>query len=136
MTYNEDTLAQKTLADYLEQELGWESVYAYQSETFGPEGTLGRLTEHEVVLKRYLGEALIKLNPDLPDEAYKNALRIITDTAGFQSLLQVNQEKYDLIRDGVQVSYRDADGNSKKTRLRVFDFDTPENNHFLAVREM
>ena len=136
MTYNEDTLAQKTLADYLEQELGWESVYAYQSETFGPEGTLGRASDHEVVLKRYLGEALVKLNPDLPDEAYKNALRIITDTTGFQSLLQVNHEKYNLIRDGVQVSYRDEDGSSKKIRLRVFDFDTPDNNHFLAVREM
>ena len=136
MTYNEDKLAQETLADYLEQELGWESVYAYQSETFGPEGTLGRASDHEVVLKRYLGDALVKLNPDLPDEAYKNALRTITDTAGFQTLLQVNHEKYNLIRDGVQVSYRDKDGNSKKERLRVFDFDTPENNHFLAVREM
>jgi len=136
MTYNEDKLAQETLADYLEQELGWESVYAYQAETFGPEGTLGRANEHEVVLKRYLGEALIKLNPDLPREAYNNALRIISDTVGFQSLLQVNHEKYNLIRDGVQVSYRDEDGDSKKVRLRVFDFDTPDNNHFLAVREM
>jgi len=72
MTYNEDKLAQETLTDYLEQELGWDSAYAYQSETFGPEGTLGRASDHEVVLKRYLGEALVKLNPDLPDEAYKN----------------------------------------------------------------
>lgn len=136
MTYNEDTLAQKTLTDYLEHELGWDSVYAFNAESFGPEGTLGRASEHEVVLKRYLGEALVKLNPDLPEEAYKNALRVITDTAGFQSLLQVNQEKYNLIRDGVQVSYRDEDGNTKKVRLRVFDFGEPENNHFLAVREM
>ncbi len=33
--YNEDKLVQKTMADYLEQELGWRSVYAYNQEDFG-----------------------------------------------------------------------------------------------------
>ena len=32
--------------------------------------------------------------------------------------------------------YRDEKGTSKKARLKVFDFETPENNHFLAVREL
>ena len=27
--YTEDTLVQQTTAEYLEQQLGWESVYAY-----------------------------------------------------------------------------------------------------------
>jgi hypothetical protein len=27
--YNEDTLAQQTTADFFEQELGWESIYAF-----------------------------------------------------------------------------------------------------------
>ena len=39
MPLNEDTLVQQTTADYLEQELKWESVYAYNTETFGPRGT-------------------------------------------------------------------------------------------------
>jgi len=34
--YNEDTLVQQTTADYLEEQLGWESVYAYNSEIFVP----------------------------------------------------------------------------------------------------
>jgi type I restriction enzyme R subunit len=42
MNYSEDTLVQQTTAEYLEQMLGWESAYAYNQETFGPEGTLGR----------------------------------------------------------------------------------------------
>ena len=33
--YTEDTLVQQTTADYLEQQLGWESVYAHTSEGFG-----------------------------------------------------------------------------------------------------
>ncbi len=43
MTYlNEDTLVQQTTTDYLKNQLGWESVYAYNQETFGPNGLLGR----------------------------------------------------------------------------------------------
>ena len=68
--YNEDELVQQTMADYLEQELGWRSVYAYNQEDFGPDSLLGRDSDREVVLKRTLREKLAELNPDLPDEAY------------------------------------------------------------------
>ncbi len=77
-SYTEDTLVQQTTADYLRDELGWESVYAYNEETFGPEGTLGRKSDREVVLTRYLGEALVKLNPGLPMPAYPEAIRRIS----------------------------------------------------------
>lgn len=50
--YSEDVLVQQTTAEYLARELGWESVYAYSTETFGPEGTLGRTSDREVVLTR------------------------------------------------------------------------------------
>jgi type I restriction enzyme R subunit len=50
MALNEDTLVQQTTADYLRDRLGWRSVFAHNSETFGPEGTLGRRSEREVVL--------------------------------------------------------------------------------------
>ncbi len=43
--YTEDTLVQQTTAEYLESALGWESVYAYNNETFGPDGTLGRAAD-------------------------------------------------------------------------------------------
>ena len=33
--YTEDTLVQQTTAEYLERQLGWESVYAYNNEDFG-----------------------------------------------------------------------------------------------------
>lgn len=42
---SEDRLVQKTFADHLHDHLGWESVYAYNTGTFGPAGTLGRKTE-------------------------------------------------------------------------------------------
>ena len=134
--YTEDTLVQQTTADYLEQQLGWESVYAYNREDFGPDSLLGRTSEREVVLTRPLRERLAALNPGLPPEAYDDAVRRITATAASQTIVAANREKYDLIRDGVQVTYRDDKGRPTRRRLRVLDFDDPANNHFLCVREL
>lgn len=66
---SEDCLVQETFANYLRDRLGWESVYAYNNETFGPGGTFGRSSEREMVLVRDLRAALNRLNPTLPTEA-------------------------------------------------------------------
>lgn len=146
--FSEATLVQQTTAEYLEQALGWESVYAYNNEIFVknphpgplPEGEgkicLRRSSDQEVVLHRTLRDKLVELNPGLPDEAYDDAVRQITATVATQTLLATNREKYDLIKDGVQVRFRNADGERVRERLRVFDFEEPENNHFLCVREL
>jgi len=134
--YTEDTLVQQTTANYLEQQLGWESVFAYNNEDFGPDSLLGRTSDREVVLERYLRRKLVELNPGLPDAAYEDAIRQITATVASQTILATNREKHDLIRDGVQVAFRNEAGELKKERLRVLDFDQPENNHFLCVREL
>lgn len=133
--FTEDQLVQKTMTDYLSARHGWRVVMAWNRETFGPEGTLGRKSDKDTILTRYLSDALIRLNPGFPDEAYVQALREITDIFGSQSLLHINQDKYTLIRDGVRVKFR-QNGEQRSERLRVFDFDMPENNDFLAVREL
>ncbi len=38
---------------YLPDELGWESVYAYNAEVLGTEATLDYQAEHSVLLTRY-----------------------------------------------------------------------------------
>jgi type I restriction enzyme R subunit len=134
--YTEDTLVQQTTAEYLERQLGWDSVYAYHTETYGPDGTLGRHSDKEVVLTRYLRQALARLNPGLPDAAYDDAVRQLTATVASQSLLATNREKYQLITDGVQVTYRNTKDERVRARLRVLDFAEPTNNHFLCVREL
>ena len=134
--YTEDNLVQQTTADYLEQRLGWKSVYAYNTETFGPEGTFGRANDGEVVLTRYLRKALEYHNPGLPDGAYENAIRDIVQVSAAQSTLQTNLEKYNLLLNGVKVTYRGSRGDMETRTLRVFDFDNAESNHFLVVREL
>ena len=134
--YTEDTLVQQTTADYLDQQLGWESIYAYNVEDFGPNSLLGRASDSEVVLTRYLSAALRSLNPDLPTAAYGDAVQQITATAASQTLVAANREQYDLLRDGVLATFRNDKGERVRQRLKVFDFETPENNHFLCVREL
>src|SRR3989304_2170762 len=135
-TYTEDTLVQQTTAEYLEQQLGWESVYAYNTETFGPEGTLGRVSDREVVLTRYLRAKIVELNPGLPDDAYDDAVRQIVTVMSTQTLLSTNREKYEIVKGGVQVTFRNEKGDRIRQRLRGFDFNNAENNHFLCVREL
>ena len=134
--YSEDTLVQQTTAEYLERQLGWESVYAFNAETFGTAGTLGRASDREVVLSRYLCQKLVELNPGLPEAAYDDAVRQMVTIAATQTPLATNREKYALIKDGIQVSFRNARGELVKRRLRVFDFERSENNQFLCVREL
>ena len=136
MKYTEDELVQKTTSDYLHDQLGWETVYAYNAEDFGPESLLGRKNDREVVLTRYLRAALVLLNPGLPAAAYDEAVRKIADISASQTILVANREKYTLLRDGVQVSYRFATGELVKKTLHIFDFENPTNNDFRAVREL
>lgn len=132
----EDYLAQQTTANYLLHDLQWdESIYAMQ-EVLGKEGTLGRTSETEIVLNRYLGQKLIDLNPGLPMEAYEDALRIVNEYSSSSVLLATNREKDNLHKNGVEISFRDEKGERVKKRLRLFDFDNPSANHFLVVREL
>ncbi len=133
--FTEDNLVQTTTADYLEKQLGWENVLAYNNEDFGKESLLGRGNNLEVVLTRYLREALAKFNPNIPETAYDDAIRTITEYSTTQSLLQINREKYELLKDGVQVTFKNDKGEQEKQKLKLIDYSNPENNHFLCVRE-
>ena len=133
---SEDRLVQATFADHLEQQLGWESVYAWNSETFGPDGTLGRKDTREVVLVRDLRAALVRLNPELPPAAVDEAVAALTLHDPTRSLVQHNRAFHALLRDGVPVRWRDASGQVRQTQARVIDFRDPLNNRFLAVREL
>ena len=134
---SEDRLVQATFAKHLEHQLGWDSVYAWNQETFGPDGTLGRADTKEAVLTRDLRVALERLNPDLPASAIDDALRALTVYDISRSIVQHNRDFYRLLRGGVPVEYRDAQGHQKSARARVIDFDNaPGSNRFLAVREL
>ncbi|MBQ8466062.1 MAG: hypothetical protein IJ546_00030 [Prevotella sp.] len=72
--YSEDQLIQKSTAELLGKELGWKSVYVFDNEVLGEQGTLGRKTQSEVVLTRHLRMALKRLNPWMTDRQMTEAV--------------------------------------------------------------
>ena len=133
--YSEDKLVEAAAQQVLE-EMGWRVVTAWHKETFGPTGLLGRDDKSEVVLKVRLLAALRKLNPALPNVAYTHAIDQIVQKSAGKTLVQLNKEKYAMLTQGVDVSYTNHEGVLEKKKLRVFDFDNPEENDFLAVRQL
>jgi type I restriction enzyme R subunit len=133
---NEDRLVQQTFADHLKNVLGWESVYTFNNETFGPDGTLGRSSEREVVLVRDLRAAIQRLNPSLPPVAVEQAIQALTRFDSARSLVQHNQEFYGFLKHGVPVEYRNEQGERRQEKARVIDFRESDNNRYLAVREL
>ena len=134
---SEDRLVQATVAEHLEQVLGWDGIYAWNEESFGSGGTLGRADAKQAVLIRDLRAALERLNPDLPSSTIDDAMRALTVYDVSRSLVQHNRDFYRLVRGGVPVEYRNAWGRRKSARVQVIDFDNAlGSNRFLAVREL
>jgi type I restriction enzyme R subunit len=132
--FTEDQLVEAPAVE-LFAELGWETVDAYH-EVPGITGTLGRTSQREVVLVRYLRAALERLNPELPAEAIGHAVEELARDRSAMSVVQANREVYRLIRDGVRVNVRQEDGSERPEVVRVVDWDHPDNNHFLLVRQL
>ncbi|RLD62502.1 MAG: type I restriction endonuclease subunit R, partial [Bacteroidetes bacterium] len=133
--YSEDNLVEAAAQQALE-DLGWQVETAWTKETFCEDGLLGREDKSEVILKRYLFQALKELNPNLPNVAYQHAIDQISQKAADKKLVQINKEKYTLLTKGVDVSFTNDKGELIKKKLKVFDFDNPTENHFLAVRQL
>jgi len=135
--YSEDGLIEQTAMDLLRQQLGWDTALAYNKESFGANSSLGRLHKKEVVLKRYFLEKLEQFNPNLPKKVYEEVYSKLTTQNATKSLAALNFEKYQLLKDGIPVDYTNTKGEQIQNKtLRVFDFDEPENNHFLAVQQL
>lgn len=134
--YSENILVQKSAGDLLRDELGWDVQFAYNTEVLGKNGTFGRTSYHEILLTRYFQNALRRLNPWMTDSQLSEAQKTLESRLSTASLLQVNEEKYFLLRDGIPVTVKKPNGQPETKRAAVIDFQNPENNEFLAVKEL
>lgn len=134
--YSENILVQNSAGNVLETRLGWDVVFAYNTEVLGESGTLGRKTYHDIVLTRYLKKALFENNDWMTEEYCTAAIKSLCSYTASATLMQINEEKYGLLRDGIPVSVKKKDGTTDTVKAKVFNFEEPEKNHFLAVKEM
>jgi type I restriction enzyme R subunit len=94
-----------------------------------------RSTYGDVVLEGPLRSALLRLNRDLPDAALDDAWRKLTRPEG-PTLAHRNRAMHRMLTDGVTVEYRHADGRIAGAQVRVIDFETPDNNDWLAANQV
>jgi type I restriction enzyme R subunit len=137
--WTEDQLVEQPAIGLLAA-LGWQTVAALD-ETFGGGGTLARETPGEVVLVARLRDSLARLNLALPQEAIAAAIDELTRDRAAMSLEAANREIYRLLKDGISVSVPERarggeDAGQRTERLRVIDWERPENNEFLLVSQL
>ncbi len=120
--------------------LAWVESLGY-AVLHGPDIAAGELgaersdpNYRDVVLEGRLRQALVRLNPDLPAEALDDAFRRLTRSDA-PTLLERNRAVHRMLVDGVTVEYRREDGSIAGAQARVIDFESPENNDWLAVNQ-
>ncbi len=137
--YSENVLVQESAGHLLADELGWQVELAYNQEILGKNGTFGRSSYKDILLVRYFQKALRTLNPWITDAQVIEAQNTFEKHLSSASLMQINEEKYAYIRDGIPVTEKKPNGQTEEKRAMIIDFQHPddmERNHFLAVKEM
>ncbi len=129
---SEEALENATIE--LFSQLHWETANCYD-ENFGTNSTLGRETKGEVVLIPKLRTALHKLNPDIPTEAIQLAIEELTRDRSTLSLANANSQIYQLLKDGVKVSFKNDHGEDQTETVKVIDWNNPENNNFFLASQ-
>ena len=128
--FAESTVENAALA-WLES-LGWSITHGpdIAPDTPGAE----RSDYGAVVLERRLHDTLVRLNPNLPTEALDDAFRRLSHPDG-PTLEARNRAFHRMLVDGVTVEYRTNDGAVRGAQAQVIDFDTPDNNDWLAINQ-
>ena len=134
--YTENELIQNSAGNLLHDELKWDVHFAYNQEVLGENGTFGRISYEDILLSRYFRAALKNPNSWIDERQISQAETIFKNRLSTASLMQINEEKYHFIRDGIPVSVQRPDGKSDLKRAIVIDFAHPDNNSFLAIKEL
>ena len=111
------------------EELGYEIVFAPE---IAPEGEYPEREDYsDVILSERLKEALVRINPKLPNEAIEDAFRQIIIPQS-PSLLMNNKSFQKMITNGIDVHVKQPDASYRTQKAYVFDFEKPLNNEFMV----
>jgi type I restriction enzyme R subunit len=131
----EDDIEQEILKK-LKREYSYELLNCYTVNPEDLNDRSGRTDKHDVILADRLKDALVRLNPTIPEPTIDEALARLTDKRHAMSPIAANRELDALIRNGIPVEFDNAMGQREHTRVRVIDFNRPGENRFLAVSQL
>ncbi len=127
---NESSLEQTGLSSWF-AELGYE--VAHGQDIAPGEPAAERDSYDQVILAGRLEDAVERLNPTIPVAAREEAVRKVLYPES-PALIVNNRRFHAMLRDGVEVEYRRADGSIAGDRVRLIDYDDPENDDWLGKR--
>jgi type I restriction enzyme R subunit len=137
---SEDDIEQAILKR-LQDDFKFELLNCYTTKPEDLNDGSQRTDKRDVLLSDRLLAACIILNPAIPATVIaEQVLPKLQDRRIAMSLIAANREVDSLIRDGVAVEFDEtaSDGKTQKRheRVRLIDFDTPDNNQYLAVTQL
>jgi type I restriction enzyme, R subunit len=132
---SEDQIEQ-ALVQKLQHFHGFDTLNCYTENAEDLNDGSRRVNKRDVILTDRVQEAMIRLNPAIPQAAIESALEKLLDRRQAMTLIAANQEIYSLLRDGVSVQFDDTQGAQQQERVRLLDFNTQDNNHYLAVTQL
>jgi len=109
--------------------------YSYKhGKILEPEGAAAeRQSFSDVLLKDRLSEAIDRINPHIPPDTRHQAQRELQNIAS-PDLISNNETFHRYLTEGITVEYT-KNGETKGEQLWLIDWNTPENNEFLAVNQ-
>jgi len=113
-------------------ELGYKTIYG---PDIAPDGVRPeRASYSAVILIERLKHALEKINPNIPFDAREDTVKKLmrTDVPG---LVHSNKQFHKFLCEGINVEFRRKDGTIAGDQVKLFDFEEPRNNEFLAVNQ-
>jgi len=131
----EDDIEQEILKK-LKREYGYELLNCYTVNPEDLNDRSRRADKRDVILTDRLRDALVRLNPGIPEQTIDEALARLTDKRHAMSPAAANRELDALIRGGVPVEFDNAEGQREQARVRVIDFNHAKENRFLAVSQL
>lgn len=135
--YISEDQIEKACVKFLVNNFGYQELDCTTANNSDMNDGSNRSDLRDVILKDRLFAKIQQLNPTVPDDTITHAIDGLMDRRTSQSLLQANQEIYLAIRDGVIVSYKDAQGKQHtNVPLKLIDYQNPHNNEFLAVTQL
>ncbi len=132
-TLNEDAIEYDS-GRLFRDELGYTEII--WGPDIAPEGARPQEREfQEVVLRDRLAQAIGRLNPTLPTEAREDVVRKVM-RAEAVDVLANNHAFHRLVTEGVDVTFRNKQGEVRTDKAWLLDFEYPERNEFVAVRQL
>ena len=128
--FNEEMVEQAALATF--QELGW----AFSGPgVIGPDGSAPeRLSYGDAVLEGRLTAAVERLNPAIPADARRDAIRQVLSVVT-PDMVEENRRLHTLLVDGVDVEFPGPDGAIRGGKVWLIDFTDLDANDWLVTQQ-